>query len=88
MVVGMRAVVIAGLLAAITAAQPDDKLYLSGGVFNAAGDLVLDKRLHFIGAGIHPDSSGVTAVTSVNLTGGGADLIITYHAPDLADWVR
>ena len=68
------------LLAAIAAAQPGDKLYLSGGVFTAAGNLVLDKRLHFIGAGIHPDSSGVTGVTSINITGSGSDLVITTGA--------
>lgn len=51
---------------AITAAQPGDKLYLSGGTFNVTGELVIDKRLHFIGAGIHPDSSSATATTSIN----------------------
>lgn len=68
------------LVTAIAAAQPGDKLYLTGGVFNSVSDLVLDKRLHFIGAGIHPDSAGVTGVTTVNMTGGGSDLIITTAA--------
>lgn len=59
------------LAAAVTAAQAGDKLYLSGGTFSTAGPFVLDKPLHFIGAGIHPDSSSVTMSTTINITGGG-----------------
>jgi len=55
--------------AAVAAAQPNDKLYFSGGVFNHTGDLVVDKALHFIGAGICPDSSSVTNTTSIATTG-------------------
>ena len=55
--------------AAVAAAQSGDKLYLSGGVFNHTGDLVVDKPLHFIGAGICPDSSSVTNTTSIATTG-------------------
>lgn len=51
---------------AVAAAQIDDKLYLSGGTFPYTGGLVLDKRLHFIGAGIIPDSSQTTGVTTIN----------------------
>ena len=54
--------------AAVTAAQSGDKLYLSGGVFNYTGSLVVDKTLHFIGAGIGPDSSSVTNTTSISPT--------------------
>lgn len=59
------------LAAAMTAAQAGDKLYLSGGTFSAVGPFVVDKPLHFIGAGIHPDSSSVTLPTTINITGGG-----------------
>lgn len=58
------------LVAAVTAAQAGDKLFLSGSTFSAAGPFVLDKPLHFIGAGIHPDSSSVTVTTTINITGG------------------
>lgn len=54
---------------ALAAAQPNDKLYFSGGVFNVTGNLVVDKPLHFIGAGISPDSSTVTNTTSISPTG-------------------
>jgi hypothetical protein len=42
---------------ALTAAQPNDKLYFSGGTFSAPLGITVDKPLHFIGAGIHPDSA-------------------------------
>ena len=58
------------LVAAMAAAQPGDKLYLSGGTFLVDGNLLVDKRLHFIGAGIHPDSASVTATTTVFMDGG------------------
>lgn len=51
---------------AVTAAQAGDKIYLSGGSFSYTGGLVIDKELHFIGAGIHPDSSQTTGVTTLN----------------------
>ena len=57
------------LSTAVAAAMPDDHLYLSGGNFDVAGDLVVGKTLHFVGAGIHPDSSSVTGVTSITTTG-------------------
>lgn len=56
--------------AAVSAAQDNDKLYLSGGTFTFSGDLVIDKPLHFIGAGIVPDSSAVTGSTTITTTGG------------------
>ncbi|MDX9749510.1 MAG: hypothetical protein RBT71_00315 [Flavobacteriales bacterium] len=58
--------------AAITAAQPGDRLYLSGGTFLLAGPYALDKPLHFIGAGTHPDSSNVTGTTTIGTTGGSS----------------
>ncbi|MBL8011567.1 MAG: hypothetical protein JNJ64_13265 [Flavobacteriales bacterium] len=51
---------------AVAAAQPNDKLYFSGGTFPYTGGLVLDKPLHFIGAGIIPDSAQTTGVTTLN----------------------
>jgi len=57
------------LAAAVAAAQSGDKLYLSGGNFAVTGDLVLDKTLHFIGAGVHPDSTNVTGLTAIAPTG-------------------
>ncbi len=57
--------VFADVNAAIAAALPDDKLYFSGGTFIALTDVVIDKPLHLIGAGIHPDSTSVTAATTL-----------------------
>lgn len=57
------------LSAAVTVAQSGDRLYLSGGNFTVTGDLVLDKTLHFIGAGVHPDSTNVTGLTAIAPTG-------------------
>lgn len=57
------------LAAAVVAAQSGDKIYLSGGTFAVTGDLVVDKTLHFIGAGIGPDSSSVTNTTAISTTG-------------------
>ncbi|MBK9074050.1 MAG: hypothetical protein IPL77_03565 [Flavobacteriales bacterium] len=54
--------------AAVAAAQTGDKLYLSGGTFAFSGALVIDKPLHFVGAGIHPDSSSVTGITTIATT--------------------
>ncbi len=52
--------------AAVAAAQANDKIYLSGGTFPYTGGLVIDRPLHFIGAGIIPDSSQATGVTTLN----------------------
>lgn len=51
------------LTEAILAAQPNADLYLSGGSFLVPGGFALDKTLHFIGAGVHPDTSGATGGT-------------------------
>ncbi len=64
---------------ALTAAQPNDKLYFSGGTFTAALGITVDKPLHFIGAGIHPDTANVTGVTTW-VTGGSTKITITTAA--------
>ena len=51
---------------ALTAAQSNDKLYFSGGTFVEAAGFIIDKPLHFIGAGIHPDSANVTGMTTLS----------------------
>jgi len=66
--------------AAVTAAQNGDKLYFSGGTFPYSGGLVIDKLLHLIGAGTHPDSTEVTSVTILMRTGPFAPLAITTAA--------
>ena len=66
--------------AAVAAAQPNDKVYLSGGSFPYIGGLVIDKTLHLIGAGTHPDSTQVTSVTSLVMTTTPAPLRITTAA--------
>jgi hypothetical protein len=53
------------LTAAITAAQADDYIYLSGGTFSLPSGTLLNKTLHLVGAGIHPDSTGVTGRTEI-----------------------
>lgn len=73
---------------AVAAAQPNDKLYFSGGTFTTGnGGITLDKPLHWIGAGISPDSTNVTALTmlrTVNgnftfLTGAGGSSFTGIH---------
>lgn len=64
---------------AVAAAQPDDKLYFSGGTFLADTGLTLTIPLHFIGAGIHPDSTSVTTPTILT-TNGSTDFIFTTGA--------
>jgi hypothetical protein len=61
------------LTAAIAAAQPNDVLYCSAGTFSYTGGMQIDKPLHFIGAGIHPDSTAATGTTSFYRGGGGTD---------------
>ena len=61
--------------AAVAAAQDNDKLYFSGGTFTNTGDLILDRPLHFFGAGISPDSSAVTGVTTLATTGGETQIL-------------
>ncbi len=57
------------LATAVNTAQSGDKLYFSGGTFTVTGNLVVDKTLHFIGAGINPDSSSVTGTTTISPSG-------------------
>ena len=49
---------------AIYYAQNEDTLYLPGGNF-IGPTVIINKRLHFIGAGIHPDSSFATRPTKI-----------------------
>ena len=65
---------------AVAAAADNDKLYLSGGTFPYTGGLVIDKPLHFIGAGIIPDSSQTTSVTTLNGVDVNEPLQITTSA--------
>jgi hypothetical protein len=48
---------------AITHALDGDTLYLSGGVFGVSG--TLNKRLHLVGVGHHPDSTKSTSSTNL-----------------------
>jgi hypothetical protein len=64
---------------ALTAAQPNDKLYFSGGTFNEAAGIIIDKPLHLIGAGVSPDTANVTGVTTLS-TGGSTEITITTAA--------
>ena len=64
--------------AALAAAQPNDKLYFSGGTFISATAFTIGMPLHLIGAGVHPDSTGVTSTTTLE-TGAG-DILITTGA--------
>ena len=49
---------------AIANAQAGDYIYLPGGNFSIYD--TLDKKLHFIGAGISPDSTTTTGITSIS----------------------
>ncbi len=51
------------LNAAITAAPANSNITLSGGSFHVPGGFALDKPLHFVGAGIHTDSTNATGAT-------------------------
>jgi len=56
---------------ALAAAQPNDKLYFSGGTFTSGdGGIEVDIPLHWIGAGISPDSTNVTALTMLRTVNG------------------
>ncbi|MBX2979834.1 MAG: hypothetical protein KF905_11105 [Flavobacteriales bacterium] len=64
---------------ALAAAQPNDRLYFSGGSFPYPANTTISMPLHFIGAGIHPDSTSVTDITSLQGLGSGP-LIFTNGA--------
>ncbi|MEO8591302.1 MAG: hypothetical protein ABI432_18125 [Flavobacteriales bacterium] len=57
------------LTEAILAAENNADLYLSGGTFLVPGGFALDKTLHFIGAGIHNDSTAATGATILTADG-------------------
>ena len=60
------------LNAAIIAAPANSNITLSGGSFHVPGGFALDKPLHFVGAGMHTDSTNATGATI--LTASGNDL--------------
>lgn len=62
--------VFSSINAALAAAQPNDKVYLSGGAFHSASALLFDKTLHFFGAGIGPDSTAATGITTISTQAG------------------
>ncbi|MCA1762357.1 MAG: hypothetical protein ABR574_11805 [Cryomorphaceae bacterium] len=68
---------------AIAAAESNDRIYLSGGAFQSNEQITLEFPIHFIGAGIHPDSTTVTnatALTTANaivITNGGSNSTFT-----------
>lgn len=69
------------LTSALAAAQPNDKLYFSGGSFISPTAVIIDMPLHFIGAGINPDSTSVTSTTTITTGGNGSsDIIFTTAA--------
>ncbi len=65
---------------ALAAAQPNDRIYFSGGSFTTAAGWVIDMPLHFIGAGIHPDSTSVTGTTTITSSANGSDFTFTTGA--------
>jgi hypothetical protein len=68
------------LTIALAAAQPNDKLYFSGGSFVAPDGFTLNIPLHFIGAGIRPDSTNVTGATTITTANVVARFILTTGA--------
>ncbi len=52
------------LYQAVVNAAPNSTIYLPGGVFTLS--VGLDKTLHFVGAGVHPDSTVVTRKTWIS----------------------
>lgn len=65
---------------ALAAAQPNDRLYFSGGTFGDS-TITITIPLHFIGAGIGPDSSAVTGTTTLaTANNSGDDIVITTGA--------
>jgi len=54
---------------AILAAPENSNITLSGGSFHVPGGFALDKPLHFVGAGIHTDSTNATGATIFTATG-------------------
>ena len=75
---GGAPLVFSSINAALAAAQPNDKVYLSGGAFNAPSTLLIDKPLHLFGAGIGPDSTVATGITTI--TTGAGNVILTTAA--------
>ena len=61
--------VFSDLNTAILAAPENSNITLSGGSFHVPGGFALDKTLHFVGAGIHTDSTNATGATILNTSG-------------------
>ncbi len=61
--------VFSDLNAAILAAPENSNITLSGGSFHVPGGFALDKTLHFVGAGIHTDSTNATGATMLSASG-------------------
>lgn len=59
------------LVEAITSAENNADIYLSGGTFLAPDGFALDKTLHFIGAGVHTDSTAATGATLLSTSSSG-----------------
>lgn len=64
--------VFSDLAEAVTAALPNSDLYLSGGSFVLPTGFALSKTLHFVGAGIHTDSTNATGPTVITSTDGSS----------------
>lgn len=64
-----NAQVFSDLTEAILAAPNNADIYLSGGSFLVPGGFALDKTLHFVGAGIHTDSTNATGATILTTNG-------------------
>jgi hypothetical protein len=62
---GNTSIFFSDLSEAITASNAGDTIYIPGGVINC-GNIIINKRLHLIGAGIRPDSSAATKYTLIN----------------------
>lgn len=61
--------VFSSMVDAIGAATATDIIYLSGGEFQLVGEVLVDHEVHIVGAGCHPDSAGLTGVSSFIGTG-------------------
>lgn len=70
--------VFSSINAALTAAQPNDKVYLSGGTHLSPTSIIIEKELHFIGAGIGPDSTAATGITTISTQAG--NIVLTTAA--------
>lgn len=68
------------LSSAITTALPNSDLYLSGGSFVLPTGFALSKTLHFVGAGIAPDSTNATGATIITSNDGSTFMRLASSA--------